>query len=121
MAAERGSSAGPLADASKTKTSADPGHTPPRLRLLPFPKTSDVNDVHKWNKEWKRVSPIIAKDPRLKLLTQRKPNDSDRVLRLATVYTTNTLLSSTVRCAARSIVNITSTMHVLMDHDCDLH
>ncbi|KAF8671046.1 hypothetical protein HU200_050325 [Digitaria exilis] len=91
-----GSSASPSASVSTTQ----------RLRFPPFPKSGNSKDVRKWCKECTSIRQVLAKDPRRKLPTRRKPKDSG---------TTNAVLSIRdkvmVRGVARSIVSICSITH----------
>ncbi|CAO1943696.1 unnamed protein product [Urochloa humidicola] len=96
----------PAAAAIGDSSSASPAvsiNTPPRLRFPPYPQTGKGKDIRNWQDECKRIREILAKDPRLKLPTRRKPKDQG---------TTNAVLSSrekvVVRGVARSIVNISS-------------
>ncbi|CAN6250521.1 unnamed protein product [Urochloa humidicola] len=105
MSQQRTTPAAAVGDSSSASP-AVPINTPPRLRFPPYPKTGKTKDLRNWQDECRRIRGILAKDPRLKLPTRRKPKDQG---------TTDAVLSPrekvVVRDVARSIVHISSTTH----------
>ncbi|KAL6844420.1 hypothetical protein ACP4OV_026093 [Aristida adscensionis] len=85
---------------------AAPVSTPPRLRIPPYPKSRRPSDVREWTKERRRISDLIAKDPRNNLPTLRKPMDPGTT---AAVQSPRDKLL--IRNAARFIVSVSSMMH----------